>query len=67
VLTILAVTPSPDTEPSTAIVERLATITTLDDLKDKLDEHEFLRDRYIILPNVSSGGKFDATLAMCCA
>ena len=56
VLTILAITPSPDTDEKTAAIQRLDAITTLEQLKQKLDEHEFLKDRYIILPNVTSGG-----------
>ena len=58
VLTILAISPSPDSESKAAEVQRIASITTLEDLKKKLDEHEFLNDRYIILPNVTSGGSF---------
>lgn len=56
VLTVLAITPAADSEPKAAEVERLNSVTTLEELKRKLDEHDFLRDRYIILPNVTSGG-----------
>ena len=56
VLTVLTITPTPDSESKAAEVERLNSITTLEGLKLKLDEHDFLRDRYIILPNVTSGG-----------
>lgn len=56
VLTALAIEPSPDAKEKTAEVQRLGAITTFEQLKRKLDEHEFLRDRYIILPNVTSGG-----------
>lgn len=56
VLTVLAITPSPDSDTKTAEVERLDGITTLEQLKQKLDEHSFIKDRYIILPNVTSGG-----------
>ena len=56
VLTVLAITPSSDLEEKTAEVQRLDAITTLEQLKQKLDEHDFLKDRYIILPNVTSGG-----------
>ena len=55
-LTALAITPSADAEEKTAEVQRLDPITTLEQLKQKLDEHDFLKDRYIILPNVTSGG-----------
>lgn len=58
VLTVLAISSSPDSESRAADVQRIASITTLEDLKKKLDEHEFLKDRYIILPNVTSGGSF---------
>lgn len=56
VLTVLTIAPAPDTEPKAAEVERLNSIKTLEELKHKLDEHDFLRDRYIILPNVTTGG-----------
>lgn len=56
VLTVLAITPSSDSEEKTAEVQRLDAITTLEQLKQKFDEHDLLRDRYIILPNVTSGG-----------
>jgi type III restriction enzyme len=56
VLTVLAITPTPDSEDKSAQVQRLDAITTLEQLKQKLDEHDFLKDRYIILPNVTSGG-----------
>ena len=55
-LNALAITPSDASEPTTAEVARLEHITTLGELKDELDKHEFLRKRYIILPNVSEGG-----------
>jgi type III restriction enzyme len=56
VLTVLAITPASESEPKAAEVQRLASIATLEDLKRKLNEHDFLKDRYIILPNVTSGG-----------
>jgi chromosome segregation protein len=55
-LTVLAITPSAHADSKTAIVNRLDAINTLDELKQKLDEHSFLKGRYIILPNVTSGG-----------
>lgn len=55
-LTALAITPRDASEPTTAEVARLEQITTLSELRDELDKHEFLRRRYIILPNVSDGG-----------
>ncbi len=56
VLTVLAITPSSDEEAKFAEVQRLDAITTFEQLKQKLDEHDFLKNRYIILPNVTSGG-----------
>ena len=55
-LTALAITPRHASEVTTADVVRLEQITTLGELRDELDKHEFLRKRYIILPNVSDGG-----------
>ena len=55
-LTALAISPSDASEPKTAEVVRLDQITTLGKLRDDLDKHEYLRNRYIILPNVSDGG-----------
>ncbi len=54
--TALAISPSADGEAKTAPVERLHAIKSLKQLKEKLDEHKYLRDRYIILPNVSDSG-----------
>jgi type III restriction enzyme len=56
VLTVLAITPAADTAPKAAPVVRLDSIVTLDTLKTELDKHDYLRNRYIILPNVTSGG-----------
>lgn len=55
-LNALAITPSDASHPRIAEVVRLEHITTLGELRDELDKHEFLRKRYIILPNVSDGG-----------
>ena len=55
-LAALAITPSDASEPTTAETARLEQITTLGDLRDELDKHEYLRKRYIIFPNVSDGG-----------
>ena len=38
-------------------VQRLGTITTFLDLKAKLDAHEYLRGKYIVLPNVTDEGQ----------
>ena len=55
-LNALAINPSDASEATTAEVMRLELITTLGELRDELDKHEYLRKRYIILPNVSDGG-----------
>ena len=55
-LNALAITPRDASESTTAEVVRLEQITTLGELRDELDKHEYLRRRYIILPNVSDGG-----------
>jgi type III restriction enzyme len=56
--TALALTPSGTTESRTAAVNRLNHISSLIELKDELDKHEYLRGRYIVFPNVSEGGEF---------
>jgi chromosome segregation protein len=58
VLTALAVNPAPDADAKTAQTERLENIQSLKALKEKLDEHTWLRDRYIVFPNVTGEGKF---------
>lgn len=56
VLTALTITPAPDTDAKAAEVIPLSSITTLEELKQTLDKHEFLRSRYIVLPNLTSNG-----------
>lgn len=56
VLTALAITPAPTADAKAADVVRVVSITTLEGLKDELDKHEWLRGRYIILPNVTTDG-----------
>jgi AAA domain len=51
----LTLNPSPDTDPKTAKVERLDHIQSLKQLKEELDKHKYLRDRYTVFPNVSDG------------
>lgn len=58
VLTALAINPASDNEAKTAQTERLENIQSLRVLKEKLDEHSWLRDRYIVYPNVTGEGKF---------
>lgn len=55
-LTALAITPSGSAEQYCAEVRRLDEITTFDKLYEQLDRHEYLRGRYIVIPNVSEGG-----------
>ncbi len=57
VLTALVVTPSAATDSKTAPTTRLAHIESLKKLKDDLDKHDWLRDRYILFPNVTNEGK----------
>jgi DNA repair ATPase RecN len=57
VLAALAITQKPGTESKISDVVRLDGVTTLHELKRKLDEHTYLRGRYIILPNVTDQGK----------
>lgn len=58
VLTALAINPALDGDAKTAQTERLENIQSLRALKEKLDEHTWLRDRYIVFPNVTGEGKF---------
>lgn len=58
VMTALAINPAPETDEKTSQTERLEHIDSLKNLKAKLDEHSWLKDRYIIFPNVSGEGKF---------
>lgn len=55
--TALAITQNDATHSKVRDVVRLDSITTLSALKAKLDEHAYLRGRYIILPNVTDEGK----------
>jgi chromosome segregation protein len=55
-LTALAITQAPDDDPRTAETRRLDDIKSLRQLYLLMDRHEFLRGRYIVLPNVSEGG-----------
>ncbi|MDE0002145.1 MAG: AAA family ATPase [Rhodospirillaceae bacterium] len=56
-MTALAITPNPTDEPKTAPVRRLP-IESLVDLKHQLDRHHYLRNKYIIFPNVGEDGQF---------
>lgn len=57
-MTALAITPNPATDSRTAATERLNHIQSLVKLKEELDKHAFLRERYIIFPNVGESGEF---------
>ena len=57
VLTALAINPAAATDPKTAQTERLGNFHSLKGLKTKLDEQSWLKDRYIIFPNVSGEGE----------
>jgi len=54
--TSLTITPANASEPQCHEIERLARITTLQELQQELDKHEYLKGNYILLPNVSEGG-----------
>ncbi|MDA2934220.1 AAA family ATPase [Acidobacteria bacterium AH-259-D05] len=56
VLNALAITPADPNEAKCAEVTRLDQITSLVKLYEELDKHQYLRGRYIVLPNVSDGG-----------
>jgi chromosome segregation protein len=57
-MTALALAPNAATEAKTAATQRLTHIQSLKTLKEKLDEHTYLRDRYIIFPHVGESGQF---------
>ena len=55
----LAITPNDPNDATTAQTQRLDHITSLKGLKEEiLDTHEYLRDRYIVLPNVTNEGQY---------
>jgi energy-coupling factor transporter ATP-binding protein EcfA2 len=56
--TALAINPAPAEESRTAPVKRLDHIQSLVQLKAELDKHAFLRERYIVFPNVGQNGQF---------
>jgi hypothetical protein len=56
-MTALTITPSAATELRTAQVKRLDHINSLRQLKEEIDKHTYLKDRYIVLPNVTNEGK----------
>lgn len=56
VLQALAITPVDESVSTLADVEPLEHIDSFSKLQDKLDEHSWLRGKYIVLPNVTDGG-----------
>ncbi len=54
----LAITPSASTEAKTGQVVRLNHIQSFKQLKEELDKHTYLRDRYIVFPNVTNEGEY---------
>lgn len=57
-MTALTITPAPDGDAKTAPVQRLDSIVSLRELKEKLDEHKYLRGKYIVFPHVGENGQF---------
>jgi chromosome segregation protein len=58
VLTALAISPAPTSDKHHAPIQRISAevFTGLRDLYRKLNNHDHLRGRFIVLPNVSEGG-----------
>ena len=57
-MTALAINPTPAGDSKTAETQRLTHIQSLKQLKEELDKHSYLRDRYIIFPHVGENGQF---------
>lgn len=57
-MTALAITPNLPGEAKTSPVARLTRIASLSQLKEELDKHAYLRDRFIIFPHVGENGQF---------
>ena len=57
-MTALAIKPAPDTARKIAQVTRLGHIDSLRALKETLDTHQYLRNRYIVFPHVGENGEF---------
>jgi AAA domain-containing protein len=56
-MTALTITPNPAADPKTAATLRLDNIHSLQQLKQELDKHSYLKERYIIFPNVGESGQ----------
>ena len=57
-MTALTLTPNAATAAKAAAPHRLNRIQSLRQLKDELDKHSYLKDRYIVFPNVTNEGQF---------
>lgn len=57
-MTALTITPNSPDKSHTGQVQRLGHINSLRQLKEELDKHSYLRDRYIVFPNVGNDGKW---------
>lgn len=55
-MTALSITQNSDDEAKSRSVEQLSHIQSLLQLKEELDKHQYLRGRYIVLPNVTGEG-----------
>lgn len=57
-MTALTITQNGSDAPKICEVQQLGHIQSMKQLKEEMDKHTFLRDRYIVLPNVTGEGKF---------
>ena len=57
-LTALHLTPPPDDQPRNGNVIRLNDVHSFLNLKNQLDKHSWLKDKYIIFPNISGEGEY---------
>lgn len=58
ILTALTIDATPDTKSKLASVDSVSptSVTSLNDLEDRLNQHKWLKGKFIILPNVTDGG-----------
>ena len=57
-MTALHLTPPPDDQPRNGNVTRLDDVHSFVDLKQELDRHSWLKEKYIVFPNVTGEGEF---------
>ncbi|MDX0321579.1 AAA family ATPase [Sinorhizobium meliloti] len=57
-MTALTISQNKDADPKIREVQQLAHIQSLKQLKEELDKHSYLKDRYIVLPNITGEGQF---------